>query len=267
MFKEKLLLGQYYPGDSPVHRLDARAKISISLIYMISLFVADDWTGWGFMALICGAAIALSRIPLAALWRGLKLILFFAGLTLVLNMFIYPGEALWSWRSFSITREGLIYGFAMGLRLILLVLFASLLTLTTTPIQLTDGLESLLQPLSRIKVPAHEIAMMMSIALRFIPTVLEEFDRIILAQKARGADLSKGNLAKRAAQLAPLLVPLFVAAFRRAEDLAQAMEAKCYRGGEGRSRWKAAVWQRRDSMALGLFIAMALALIIERILV
>jgi len=266
MFKEKLLLGQYYPVESLIHRLDARVKIIISLIYMVSLFVANDWYGWGAMAAVCLAAILVSRIPLASLWRGLKLILFFAGLTLVLNLFIYPGEAIWSWRGLSITREGVSYGCAMGLRLILLVLFASLLTLTTTPIRLTDGLESLMLPLARFKVPAHEIAMMMSIALRFIPTVLEEFDRIILAQKARGADLSKGNLAKRIAALAPLLVPLFVAAFRRAEDLAQAMEAKCYRGGEGRSRWKAAVWHRRDTVALSLFLALFAGLIVKRIL-
>ena len=267
MFKEKLLLGQYYPASSPVHRLCAPAKILITLIYMIALFVAYDWWGWLALAGVGLLVIALSRVPLAALWRGMKLIVLFAVLTMVLNTLFYPGETLWwSWRSLRVTAEGLSYGAAMALRLLLLVAVASLLTLTTTPIMLCDGLETLLTPFSRLGVPAHEIAMMTSIALRFIPTILEEFDRIMLAQRSRGADVGHGNLLQRLAAFVPLLVPLFVAAFRRAEDLAQAMEAKCYHGAAGRTRWKVAKWQRRDTLALSLFLLLLAAAIVGRVL-
>lgn len=266
MFKERLLLGQYYPADSPIHRLTARNKILITLLYMTALLVADNWLGWGILAAAFMVFMLLSEVPLAALWRGLKLILIFCLITLVINLFVYPGEPVWSWRSLTITREGISYGLAMALRLLLLVAFASLLTLTTTPVALTDGLESLLSPLKVIKVPAHEIAMMMSIALRFIPTILEEFDRILLAQKARGANISKGSFLQRAAAMTPLLVPLFVAAFRRAEDLAQAMEAKCYRGGVGRTRWKVSKWQPADSVSFSVFTALLAMTIVMRAL-
>jgi energy-coupling factor transport system permease protein len=266
MFKQRLLLGQYYPARSAIHNLTARNKILITLLYMIALLVADDWLGWGLLAIAFVVFLAMSRIPISALWRGLKVILIFCLITLLLNIFVYPGEPIWSWGFLSISSEGVSYGLAMALRLMLLVAFASLLTLTTTPVALTDGLESLLSPLKVIKVPAHEIAMMMSIALRFIPTILEEFDRIILAQKARGANIVKGNFFQRARAMVPLLVPLFVAAFRRAEDLAQAMEAKCYRGGEGRTRWKVSVWRWPDTLSLLIFVALLLLTIALRML-
>ena len=264
MIKERLLIGQYYAVDSPIHRLNARVKILATLIYMIALFVVNNWYGWGFMAVLAAVAVVVSRVPFKAIWRGLKVIVFFAVLTLVLNIFIYPGDVIWSWGFISVTKEGLLYGLAMGLRLLLLVLFASLLTLTTTPIDLTDGLESLLTPLRKIGVPAHEIAMVMSIALRFIPTILEEFDRIILAQKARGASISQGSLRQRAKALIPMLIPLFVSSFRRAEDLADAMEAKCYRGGEGRTRWKVAPWRVSDTLVLLFFLLLLAGSIVMR---
>lgn len=267
MFKEKLLLGQFYPVDSPIHRLNAKAKLIAAFIYMVALFVTDNWYGWGLLALFCLAVIVVSRIPFHALWRGMKLIIILSLLTMVLNFFFYAGETvIWSWRSLSLTVEGIVYGLGMGLRLILLVLFASLLTLTTAPIQLTDGLEGVMKPLTRWKVPAHEIAMMMSIALRFIPTILDEFDRIVLAQRSRGARVGQGRGLQKLTSFVPLLVPLFVASFRRAEDLAQAMEAKCYRGGDGRTRWKTQPWQVKDSLAVGLVGALLLALIVERLL-
>ena len=265
MIKERLLIGQYYPIESPIHRLNARVKIVATLIYMIALFVVNNWFGWGFLAVLAIAAVIASRVPFKAVWRGLKVIIFFAAITFLLNIFVHPGEELWSWGFISISREGLIYGLAMGLRLLLLVLFASLLTLTTTPIELTDGLESLLQPGRRIGIPAHEIAMVMSIALRFIPTILEEFDRIILAQRARGAAITKGNIFKRLKALLPMLVPLFVSSFRRAEELADAMEAKCYRGGSGRTKWKIAPWRGIDTVVLVFFVLLFAGSILSRV--
>ena len=267
MLKEKLLLGQYYPADSPVHKLTAACKILVTIIYMTALLVADAWPGWAVLVAVGIAAVIISKVPFSAIWRGMKIIIFFCLLTFLLNLFMYPGDTvLWNWRRMTITAEGLSYGLAMALRLFMLVVFAALLTLTTTPIMLTDGLEKLLKPASRIGVPAHEIAMMMSIALRFIPTILEEFDRIVLAQKARGSDLTQGNILQRIRAFVPLLVPLFVAAFRRADDLSQAMEAKCYRGGQGRTRWKVVKWQKRDTICLIFFLLLLAGAILERIL-
>ena len=267
MLKEKLLLGQYYPAESPVHKLTASCKILVTVIYMVALLVADDWPGWALLTAVGIIAVLISKVPFKAIWRGMKIIVFFCVLTFLLNLFMYPGDhVLFTLGRFRLTAEGLSYGLAMALRLFMLVVFASLLTLTTTPIQLTDGLETLLTPASRIGVPAHEIAMMMSIALRFIPTILEEFDRIVLAQRARGAELTQGNIAQRVKNFVPLLVPLFVAAFRRADDLSQAMEAKCYRGGEGRTRWKVVKWQGRDTVCLVLFLLLLAGAILERVL-
>ena len=264
MFSNRLLIGQYFPGKSFLHKLDSRSKIMATILYMAALFVAKSWLAYAFLSLLFVLALAVARIPLASLLRGMKLIIFFVLITVLMNGFFTPGETLWSWRSFNLTREGLSMGAAMGLRLILLVGFASLLTLTTEPLTLTDGLEKLLRPLRHLGVPAHEIAMMMSIALRFIPTILEEFDRIVLAQRARGADVAKGNIAKRLAAMMPLLVPLFVAAFRRAEELAQAMEAKCYTGGEGRSRWRQSRWQAADTAYTTLFCLILLGMVVMR---
>lgn len=264
LIKERLLIGQYYPVDSPIHRLNAKCKLLATLVYMIAIFVVNNWWGWGALAVLAIAAVIISHVPFKAVWRGLKVILFFAVVTFLLNVFVYPGETIWSWGFLSVSLEGIIYGLAMGLRLLLLVLFASLLTLTTTPIDLTDGLEGLLSPFRRIGVPAHEIAMVMSIALRFIPTILEEFDRIILAQRARGAAITKGNIFKRMKALIPMLIPLFVSAFRRAEDMADAMEAKCYRGGAGRTKWKVASWRSCDTVVLIFFVLFFAGSIISR---
>lgn len=266
MFKEKLLLGQYYPVDSPVHRLNASCKILVVILYAAALFVANHWYYWGFLTALCLGVILISHIPLHALWRGLKLVVLFCLIAVVLNIFFYPGEPLWQWGFITVNQGAVSHGLAIGLRLVLLVVFASLLTLTTTPIQLTDGIEDLLTPLRPLHVPAHEIAMMTSIALRFIPTLLDEFERIALAQRARGAKLGQGNLIQRTLSLLPLLIPLFVAAFRRAEELSQAMEAKCYRGGEGRTRWKETVWNRRDTVVLSLFGSILVGLILLRII-
>lgn len=267
MFREKLLIGQYYAVDSPVHRLDARCKLIVLLLYMISLFVVDNWIGWGTLAIIFIVCTLLSRVPLKSLWRGMKIIFIFCIITVLVNIFVYPGEhVLWSWRSLTISVEGISHGLAMGLRLILLIASASLLTLSTKPLEMTDALEDLLRPLEKIHVPVHEIAMMTSIALRFVPTILEEFDHIILAQKARGAVIGQGKLMQRLTSFIPLMIPLFVASFRRAEDLAQAMEAKCYRGGTGRTRWKVHVWHRHDTVVLCCFSFVLLASIIGRVL-
>ena len=266
MFKEKLLLGQYYPAASLVHQLNASCKLLITIIYMATLFVANNWYCWSGLLAICLGAAALSRVPLRSLWRGLRPVLIFCLITVLLNIFFYPGETLWRWGFIRVSRGALSQGLAIGLRLVLLVAFASLLTLTTKPIQLTDGLEDLLSILKPLHVPAHEIAMTMSIALRFIPTLMDEFDRIALAQRARGAVLDQGNIIRRTLSLLPLLVPLFVAAFRRAEELAQAMEAKCYRGGQGRTRWKQSSWRFSDSLALGIFVLILAGTIVLRCL-
>ena len=266
MMRDRLLIGQYYPTNSPIHRLDARGKILATLFFMVALFVAQGWAAYALMGLIFAAVLITARLPLKSLLRGLKLIFFFCILTLVMNALYYPGEIiLWHWRFLTLTQEGLIHGLAMAYRLLLLVAFASLLTLSTAPLELTDALERLMSPFKRIGVPAHEIAMMMSIALRFIPTILEEFDRIMLAQRARGSSLAQGNLAKRVAAMLPLLVPLFAAAFRRSAELAEAMEAKCYRNGEGRTRFKIMQWRLKDTFYTGFFALILVAMIVLRV--
>jgi len=267
VMNKNILLGQYCHADSWIHERNAAGKILSSLLYMVALFIADDWLGWGILAAVCVIAVLGSRIPLRSLWKTTRFILTFAAITCVLNIFLYPGEELWRWGLLHITREGIYYGIAYGIRLLLLVEFASLLTLTTKPIRLTDGLEKLMAPLKVVKVPVHEIAMMMTIALRFIPTLLEEFQRITLAQRSRGADLGgKGNLLKKVSAMIPLLIPLFISAFRRAEDLAQAMEAKCYRGGDRRTHWKRDPWKWQDTLLLLLFVLLTAALIWWRVM-
>jgi len=268
MLSDKLVIGQYYPAKSYFHSRDARAKIITSVIYLLLLFVVKDWASYALLTAVLLAHVKLSNIPASRLLSGMKtMLIFFVGLTALLNAFFMEGETvLWSWSSLTLTLEGLLHGLKMGLRLLLLILYASLLTLTTTPIELTDAIERLLSPLARLGVPAHEIAMMMSIALRFIPTILEEFDRIVLAQRSRGADIGSGGLFKQAKALLPLLVPLFVAAFRRAEELAQAMEAKCYHGGEGRTHWRRSRWQSGDTQLLLIYLLLAAALIGWRVL-
>lgn len=245
-----ITIGQYYPAQSTIHKLDPRTKIIMIFIYIVGLFFVNQWIGYFFVALCFYTAVLISHVPFKFIMKGLKSILFILIFTVVLNVFFTStGKVLWSWRFLKITDQGLIIAGKMGLRLILLIVGSSLLTLTTSPIELTDGIESLLSPLRKIGVPAHEIAMMMSIALRFIPILLEETDKIMKAQMARGADFETGSIMKRAKAMIPILVPLFISAFRRADELAMAMEARCYRGGVGRTRLHSLKYKKQDYMA------------------
>lgn len=248
-----ITIGQYIPGESLVHRLDPRTKILSVLFFMVGIFGIRHLSGYLYVFLLTALVVGTARIPVRYLLRGLRPILLILVFTVSLHLFLTPGEALWSTPWFSVTLEGVLRASFMAFRLLFLVLFASLLTLTTPPMSLTDGLEKLLLPFSRVGLPAHELAMMMSIALRFIPTLIDETDKIMKAQKARGADFESGNLLKRARSMIPLLVPLFVSAFRRADDLAMAMEARCYRGSQGRTRMRQLSFTGTD---LGITVAM-----------
>lgn len=246
-----ITLGQYYQTDSVIHRLDSRVKLVTTLCFIVSLFIVDHAIGYVIGACFLGLVIYLSKVPVKFMVRGMKSILFLLIMAVVFNLFLTPGEVLVSIWKLQITKEGIIVAAKMAVRLVLLIMGSSVMTLTTTPNQLTDGLEKLLNPLKKIKVPVHEISMMMSIALRFIPILLEETDKIMKAQIARGADFESGNILKKAKAMVPLLVPLFVSAFRRANDLAIAMEARCYRGGDGRTKMKPLVYQKRDYLSYG----------------
>ena len=242
-----ITLGQYFPGNSVVHRMDPRTKLILLVAYIVALFCAGNWVSYGVCFAFLTTAIAISRIPVKSLVRGLKpivLILIFTG---ILNLLFTPGEhILVQFWKITITMEGVTRAVFMMLRILMLISGTFLLTYTTSPISLTDGLESLLSPLKKIRLPVHELSMMMCIALRFIPTLIEETDKIMSAQKARGADFESGNLFKRVKSLVPILVPLFISAFRRAEELATAMECRCYHGGGGRTKMKLLRYKRRD---------------------
>ncbi len=244
-----ITLGQYYQTESVIHRLDPRVKLAGTLLFIISLFFFKNFAGYLIAAIFLAAVIGLSHVPFRFMVKGMKAIVFLLLITVVFNLFLTPGEALVSIWRLSITREGLRTAVTMAVRLTLLVIGSSIMTLTTTPNNLTDGMERGLRFLKVFHVPVHEVAMMMSIALRFIPILLEETDKIMKAQIARGADFESGNLIKRAKELVPLLVPLFISAFRRANDLAMAMEARCYHGGEGRSKMKPLIYRKRDAIA------------------
>ncbi|MDE7003189.1 MAG: energy-coupling factor transporter transmembrane protein EcfT, partial [Oscillospiraceae bacterium] len=233
-----ITLGQYFPGESPIHRLDPRAKLVAMICYIVALFLGKWFVSYTLLLLILAAVVKVSTVKPRALVRGLKPVVFILVFTAVLNIFYTPGQALVSFWIFTITTEGLLHAFFMVVRIVMLITCTFLLTYTTSPLALTDGLESLLGPLKKLRVPVHELSMMMSIALRFIPTLIEETDKIMSAQRARGADFDSGNLIQRAKALIPLLVPLFISAFRRADELATAMECRCYHGGEGRTRMK-----------------------------
>jgi len=233
-----VIIGQYYPAESVIHRLDPRTKIGATLVFIVVLFIAHSFASFFVLAGFGWLAVYLSKVPVRLILRGLRPILFILGFTLVLHVFMTDGRVWFELGPFTATWEGLEQGAFVATRLIILIGTTSLLTLTTSPISLTDGLEKLLKPFSRVGVPAHELAMMMTIALRFIPTLLEEAEKVMKAQMARGADFETGNMLQRARSLVPLLVPLFVGAFRRADDLAMAMEARCYRGGENRTRMR-----------------------------
>ena len=244
-----ITLGQYYPADSFLHRLDPRTKILCTLAFVISIFFADTWLSYGIVTAFTVFCFALSRLPAGLMWRAVKPLWIIIVFTLTIHIFTTPGEVLWQWGWLVVSKEGLRLGGMMTARLVFLIMFSSLVTYTTSPIVLTDGSEQILNPFRRIGVPAHELAMMMTIALRFIPTLLQETERIMKAQTARGADFGSGNLVSRAKAMVPLLVPLFVSAFRRADELAVAMEARCYHGGEGRTRMHELVYGRLDIIA------------------
>ena len=245
-----ITLGQYFPGNTVVHRLDPRTKLILVIVYIIALFMAKSWVSYGFMVLVLASAVSLSKIRLGTILKGMKPIIIIIIFTAVLNIFFTPGSTLVEFWIFRITREGLRAALFMVLRIVMLITGTFLLTYTTSPIALTDGLEALLKPLKKIRVPVHELSMMMSIALRFIPTLIEETDKIMSAQKARGANFETGNLIEKAKAMLPLLVPLFVSAFRRADELAIAMESRCYHGDKGRTRMKQLKMEKRDSLSL-----------------
>ena len=251
MALKDITLGQYFPGNSVVHRLDPRTKLICVMLYIIALFLCDFFVTYAMMLAVLLGCIRLSRVPMKSIVRGMKPVLFIVVVTAILNLFYTPGEqVLVQFWIFQITMEGVYAAFFMIIRIMMLISGTFLLTYTTSPILLTDGLEKLLGPLKAIRVPVHELAMMMSIALRFIPTLIEETDKIMSAQKARGADFDTGSLMQKARALVPLLVPLFISAFRRADELAVAMECRCYHGGEGRTRLRVLRFRGADVAVL-----------------
>ena len=261
-----ITLGQYYQTDSVIHRLDPRVKLTATMAFIISLFLVKNIWGYLIAALFLAAVIKMSNVPFKFMIRGMKAIVFLLLLTVAFNLFFTPGEPLVQIWKLTITKEGATFAGLMAVRLTFLIIGSSVMTLATTPNNLTDGMESLMKPLGKIKVPVHEIAMMMSIALRFIPILLEETDKIMKAQIARGADFESGNIIKKAKAMVPLLVPLFISAFRRANDLAMAMEARCYRGGEYRTKMKPLIYKKRDFMAYGvLLVYVAVCVVIGRL--
>ena len=252
-----ITLGQYFPGKSPIHLLDPRTKLIMLVVYIVALFMASNWISYGLMFLFLVMVIAVSRIPVKSILRGMKPLMMILIFTGVLNLFFTEGETvLVSFWVITITKEGLIRAVFMVARILMLISGTFLLTYTTSPISLTDGLEALMNPLKVIKVPVHELSMMMCIALRFIPTLIEETDKIMSAQKARGADFETGSIIQRAKALIPILVPLFISAFRRADELATAMECRCYQGGEGRTKMKLLRYTRWDfnAFAVGVLL-------------
>ncbi|MCL2408494.1 MAG: energy-coupling factor transporter transmembrane protein EcfT [Oscillospiraceae bacterium] len=264
---KNITLGQYFPGDTVVHRLDPRVKLVLTLVYIVALFTAQGVVGYALMFTVLVTCFALSRIPVKTVLRGVRPILIIIIFTAVLNIFFTQGTVVFEFWIISVTREGLYAAAFMVTRLFMLITGTFLLTYTTSPIALTDGLELLLNPLKKIHLPIHELAMMMSIALRFIPTLIEETGKIMQAQKARGADFESGGLIKRARAILPLIIPLFISAFRRADELAIAMESRCYHGGEGRTRMRVLKTHFRDYMALfGGAIILAAVIMLRRVL-
>ena len=262
----EITIGQYYPADSVIHRLDPRVKLAATLVFILSLFVFRSPEAYAAATVFLGAVIHLSKVPLKFMLRGLKSIFLLLMITVLFNLFLIDGTVVFRIWKLQITKEGIATAVSMAVRLIYLIVGASVMTLTTTPNDLTDGLEKALAPLKKIKVPVHEISMIMSIALRFIPILLEETDKIMKAQMARGADFESGGLIRKAKNMIPLLVPLFISAFRRASDLAMAMEARGYHGGEGRTKMKPLVYQRRDYGAyLCLLAYLAVMFLVNRL--
>ena len=257
-----ITLGQYFPGNTLAHRLDPRTKLTVTVLYIVALFSAHSIYVYAALILTLLVSVRVSRVGAKALLRGLKPVLFIIAFTAILNLFYTPGVELVHFWIFRITVEGVRTAVTMMARITLLIMGTFLLTYTTSPIHLTDGLESLLGPLKKLRLPVHELAMMMSIALRFIPTLIEETDKIMSAQKARGADFESGSIFQRAKALVPLLVPLFVSAFRRADELATAMECRCYHGGDGRTKLHELHYAARDYLVLLYYLALAVGIMI-----
>ena len=258
-----ITLGQFFPGDTVAHKLDPRTKILLVVLYITALFCAKHLVTYGIMALCLAVCVKISKVGVKALVRGLKPVMFIIIFTGVLNLFLTPGERnLVEWGIIRISDTGIENAVFMVFRIMLLIMGTFLMTYTTSPIALTDGLERLLNPLKKIRVPVHELAMMMSIALRFIPTLIEETDKIMSAQKARGADFESGSLMDKAKALVPILVPLFISAFRRADELATAMECRCYHGGEGRTKLHVLKYERRDYIALAAGVLICVGVIV-----
>ena len=257
-----ITLGQYFPGDTPAHKLDPRTKIVLVVLYIVALFQAKNLLTYALMAVTFVTCAKISRVGARALLKGLKPVVIIVLFTGFLNLFFTPGETLFALGFLRLTDQGVYNALRMVVRIMLLIMGTFLLTYTTSPIALTDALERLLGPLKKLHVPVHELAMVMSIALRFIPTLIEETDKIMSAQKARGADFESGNLIQKAKALVPVLVPLFVSSFRRADELAVAMECRCYHGGEGRTRLHVLHFASRDYVALVLGCAITAAVII-----
>ena len=258
-----ITLGQYFPGNSLLHKLDPRMKLVLTLFFIVLVFLPQNWFGLGLVLAFLGVVVALSRLPVSLLWRSMKPVLFIVLFTAVLNiLYVHEGTTLLQWQFIHVTTGGLENAAFIAVRILCLITGSSLLTYTTTPTALTDGIERLLSPLKLIKINPHELAMMMTIALRFIPTLMEETDKIMAAQKARGADMESGGLLSRVKALVPVLIPLFVSSFRRAYELAMAMECRCYQGGEGRTRMKQLHTAPRDWVALGVYLLVLAGIIL-----
>lgn len=261
-----ITLGQYYPVDSVLHRLDPRTKLTGTFLFVLSLFLFHNFWGYLIATIFLGGVIIASKVPFHFMVKGLKSIIILLMITVMFNLFLTPGTPVISIGILRVTHEGIRIAVFMAIRLIYLIIGSSVMTLTTTPNQLTDGLERLMSPLKKVNMPVHEVAMMMSIALRFIPILLEETDKIMKAQTARGAEFDSGNVMQKAKSMIPLLVPLFISAFRRANDLAMAMEARCYRGGDGRTKMKPLSYQGADYKAYGILALYVAAILAIRIL-
>lgn len=259
-----ITIGQYYPGYSPLHRLDTRLKLILALAYMASVFLVSDFVGYAIVFAGLVSVVAVSKVPLRFILRGLKPVFIIIAFTFVLNLFMIKGDVIAALGPLELTAQGVYTACYMALRIIFLIIGTSMLTFTTKPVKLTDGIEYLLKPGVRFGVPAHELAMMMTIALRFIPTLLEETDKIMKAQQARGADFETGSIFRRVKALVPIFIPLIVGAFRMASDLAMAMESRCYRGGEGRTKLHVFKWKRRDTAATILFAVYVALILLEK---
>ena len=263
----EITLGQYYKGNSVLHRLDPRTKVAGTVLYIISLFIGKSIAAYHLAGVFLAVMVKISTVPFSYMVRGLKAVFTILIFSVVLNMFFIPGEVIVDFGFCDISREGLQTAIFMAIRLVFLILGSSLMTLTTTPNQLTDGMEKLLKPLKKLKIPVHEISMMMAIALRFIPILTEELDKIMKAQMARGAEFDQGNLIQKVKSVVPILVPLFVSAVRRANDLAMAMESRCYHGGEGRTKMKPLIYEQRDYIAyaiVGIYLAVMIGMRVIR---